>query len=91
MADKTTQDQFGVRYSNGLEDWNTTSWWGSIETPEQRQSFTEQYNIRMTTMGGPELPLVFLRRTVTISYSDAETVVDPEPEVKEEDSWMPTP
>lgn len=75
-----TETQFGVRYINGVEDWKTHTWWGTIHLPELRASFQEQYDLRMASMGIPSMKCTFLTRTVTTSVSDVEIIVDPEPE-----------
>lgn len=80
MADSIKETEYGVRYLNGTEDWETRRWFGHIETPEMRASFEEQYDLRMSGMGAPKLPLVFLTRTKTTSYSDAAVIDDTAPE-----------
>lgn len=72
--------EYGVRYLNGEEDWDTRRWFGHIETPDMRASFTEQYDLRMAGFGAPKMPLVFLTRTKTISYSEPVEVDDTAPE-----------
>lgn len=97
MTEPIAEEQFGVRYVSGLEDWNTTSWFGSIETAEQRETFAEQYRLRMASFGVPDATVQFLRRTKTTLYSpvdliddsaapdlDQEPVPEPEPEAPAE-------
>lgn len=74
LKDEITE--YGVRYQNGEEDWNTRRWFGHIETPDMRASFTEQYDLRMSGFGMPKLPLVFLTRTKTTTYSETGVVDD---------------
>lgn len=87
MSTSTTVE-YGVRYQNGDEDWNTRSWFGHIESPEMRRSFREQYDLRMKQYGLPPMPLTFLHRTVTTT-TDAPTVIEDAivPEIPE----VPTP
>lgn len=86
-----TEVQYGVLYQNGTEDWDTARWYGTIDIPESRQNFREQYDLRMAAFGMPKMEIKFLTRTVTVSFSDV-TVVDdtvpppaPEPEPTPED------
>lgn len=86
MAHTTTEVEYGVRYLNGTEDWDTARWFGTIDIPESRETFKEQYDLRMEGMGAPPLPLIFLRRNKTVTYDAAEVIDDtpapePEPEV----------
>lgn len=76
MSSTETYTQFGVRYANGTEDWNTTSWFGHLETAEMRASFEEQYNLRMAQFGMPQMKLTFLTRTQTITVSDSAVIDD---------------
>ena len=64
-----TSTEYGVLYPNGTIDWNTTSWFGAIETPAQRDAFREQYNLRMQTIGAVDAELLFLTRTATHTYT----------------------
>lgn len=82
-----TEVQYGVRYQNGTEDWDTQRWYGTIDIPESRETFREQYDLRMASFGMPKMDVTFLTRTVTVKYSDVSIVddtvqaPDPEPEV----------
>lgn len=70
--------EYGVRYQNGEEDWDTRRWFGHIESSDMRASFTEQYDLRMKQFGMPKMPLVFLTRTVTTTYTEPE-IIEPTP------------
>lgn len=83
----TTTIQHGVRYQDGTEDWDTARWYGTIDIPQSRETFREQYNLRLASFGLPPMALTFLTRTVTTEVSEAHVVDDsvpapvPEPEV----------
>lgn len=85
-ASTTTEVQYGVRYQDGTEDWDTQRWYGTIDIPESRETFREQYDLRMASFGMPKMDLTFLTRTVTVEYSEVSVVddtaqaPDPEPE-----------
>lgn len=83
--------EYGVRYLNGEEDWDTRRWFGHIESPDMRASFTEQYDLRMAGFGAPKMPLVFLTRTKTITYSEPVEVDDTAPEPTPEPAPEPGP
>lgn len=91
MSSSITEVQYGVRYQNGTEDWDTARWYGTIDIPESRENFREQYDLRMAAFGMPKMGLEFLMRSVTVSYSDVSVVDDtvpapvPEPEPGPED------
>lgn len=87
----STKVEYGVRYQNGDEDWNTRSWFGHLESAEMRESFREQYDLRMAGFGAPKLPLTFLSRTVTTTTSDAIIIDDSVPSVDETDATSTTP
>lgn len=90
MANTTVQTQYGVRYLNGTEDWDTARWFGTIDLPETRATFKEQYDLRMESMGAPPLPLIFLRRVKTVTYDAAEVIDDtPKPEPTPEPTPVP--
>lgn len=94
-ASSITEVQYGVRYQNGTEDWDTQRWYGTIDIPESRETFREQYDLRMAAFGMPKMSLEFLTRTVTVTYSevsivdDTVPVPDPEPEVVPEPEPAP--
>lgn len=73
----TTEAQYGVRYPDGVEDWNTRSWFGHIETPEMRANFQEQYDLRLRQFGLPTMAVAFLTRTVTTSVSETAVIDEP--------------
>lgn len=86
MPSTTVETEYGVRYLNGTEDWNTASWYGTIDIPESRANFTEQYDLRLASFGLPPMPLIYLKRVKTLTYHDVEVIDDtpapePEPEV----------
>lgn len=92
-ASTITEVQYGVRYQNGTEDWNTQHWYGTIDIPESRETFREQYDLRMESFGMPKMSLEFLTRTVSVTYSDV-TIIDdtapaPEPEPAPEEEVPP--
>lgn len=76
---KRQETQYGVRYPDGTEDWDTRSWYGHIETASARATFEEQYLHTIPRVG--EAPkLVFLTRVATTTYGKAEEIIDaPEP------------
>lgn len=88
MPNTTVTTEYGVRYLNGTEDWDTARWFGSIELPESRETFREQYDLRMSGMGAPIMPLTFLKRVKTITYDGPYAINDnpvettPEPEIE---------
>lgn len=90
MPTTITEVQYGVRYQNGTEDWDTQRWYGTIDIPESRETFREQYDLRMAAFGMPKMDITFLTRTVTVEYSDVSVVddtvpvPDPEPELEPE-------
>lgn len=87
MSTTTQVTEYGVRYQNGTEDWDTARWFGTIDLPESRDTFREQYDLRMEGMGAPSMPLVFLKRTKTVTYDDPEVIADlptPDETIEEE-------
>lgn len=86
----TTVTEYGVRYPDGKEDWNTRNWFGHIETRDMRESFQEQYNLRLGSYGMPPMKVTFLKRDITVTTSDVVVVddsatPDPEPNTDGED------
>lgn len=75
--------EYGVLYPNGTIDWNTTAWFGTIDTPEQRKNFQTQYDLRMRDMGAVGAELQFVTRIKVISCTPY-TVVDDGPDVTPE-------
>lgn len=94
-ASSVTEVQYGVRYQNGTEDWDTQRWYGTIDIPESRETFREQYDLRMASFGMPKMSLEFLTRTVTVTYSEEQIIDDtvapaPEP-APETETEAPVP
>lgn len=89
MPSSTTTTEYGVRYLNGEEDWNTRSWFGHIESVEMRESFQEQYNLRMKQFGMPPMKVTFLTRTSTTTISDAVVIDDSVPPAAEPPAEQP--
>lgn len=90
-ASTTEVIQYGVRYQNGEEDWNTRSWFGHIESPEMRESFQEQYDLRMKKQFGvPPVKVTFLRRTVTTTIDEPVIIDDTAPAAPDTDAEPPT-
>lgn len=76
----TIAEEFGVLYANGTVDWNTRSWFGSIETPELRRQFREQYALRMQGVGAVEAEVQFITRTMVHACTPYTVIVDDAPE-----------
>lgn len=92
----TTETQYGVRYLSGEEDWETRRWFGHIESPEMRESFQEQHNLRLKSFGLPPSPVTFLRRECTTIVTDPEVIddtvaPDPEPVTDGSETVAPDP
>lgn len=75
----TSERQYGALYPDGRVDWNVRSWFGSIDTPERRRAFAEQYRLQMASFGITNVEAGFVEREVTTTYSPASMIVDPEP------------
>lgn len=80
MDNSTTVRQYGVRYPNGSEDWNTAASWGTIDSPHLRESFQEQYRIRMESFGMPPMKVQFFQRDITTLIENLQEVDDTVPE-----------
>lgn len=89
-AEISTTTQYGVRYQNGEEDWTTRSWFGHIESPEMRESFQEQYDLRMKQFGIPPMKVTFLRRTVTTTIDEPVIIDDTVPAAPDTETEPPT-
>ena len=86
--------EHGVLYPNGTFDWNTQSWFGTIDTPEKRAEFQKQYNLRMQNMGAVGAELQFVTRMMVHACTpytliDDEQVVEPEPNTPPVDEETP--
>jgi len=72
-----TETQYGARYPDETIDWRTATWFGSIDTPEARRNFEEQYRLRLASLGVPMQDLEFVTRERTTTYTVTEVLVDP--------------
>lgn len=79
MSETTTVREYGVRYPNGFEDWNTAASWGTIDSPEMRASFQEQNRIRLEAFGLPPMEVRFFQRDVTTTIENLQEVDDTVP------------
>lgn len=73
----TEELEHGVRYPNGLEEWDTQRYFGSLESPYMRETFQQQYDLRMRALGAPSGELVFLTRVRRCELSDPEVIDNP--------------
>lgn len=80
-----TEHEYGVRYFDGVEDWQLSVWYGSINSPETRREYKDYYDMQREMAGADPQPLVFLHRKKVISYSEPDVVVDPDPEPEPEE------
>lgn len=80
----TTTVSIGVMYPDGRVDWNVGTWFGALDTPEQRKEFAEQYRLQMATFGVSGVEVSFLSRRVTTMTFSSEQIIDTPPVLEPE-------